>query len=98
MIKVIIIGSCLVTLSPLFLHLSRVGHHSVSKGCLPSFCSSVCLTCYFCFAITFWVHGVFAGLRAGWGGLMVIGCTEVEEKVLALKKVILETGYIVYNK
>jgi len=24
--------------------------------------------------------------------------TEVEEKVLALKKVILETGYIVYNK
>lgn len=29
---------------------------------------------------------------------MMIGCTEVEEKVLALKKAILETGYIVYNE
>lgn len=34
----------------------------------------------------------------GLGGVGVQGYIEAEEKVLALKKVILESGHIIYNK
>lgn len=38
--------------------------------------------------------GLTAGQGWGWGGE---GYTEIEENVLVLKKVVLETGHVIYN-